>query len=577
MKIDSLYRYITGIIKIRGGTDNTIIDNLNSGTGLNAINVAHAGTQYVVSANGQNSTVTQLAANATFTGVVETVFNQQAISVLLTSDKNGTLVLKQYIDAAGTQQTNTNTYTILAGVPFSRALTANGNYFSLTFKNTGTATTTTLSIYTAYGTLPPVSNLGNGPISIDEISGVQSSARPDGFMRVVSDPTSLLFDTFESLNVTDVWTIGGTVNPTGASGILSVSAGTAANATSFAKSQFAFTPASNAYLQYATLVQLEAGAVTGNQRFWGLGVYVTPTVAAPITNGAIFEIDTATGNLLCSVYSNSVRTQSATLVRPTDGATHRYTIYYKASRVYYELDNVIVGTFAFPNPQVSALNTVVGSVNNTGALGTAAVLNSSLIGVADTGKNSNQISDGSFPWRKTKVNADGSLSTIDIAQTKSVYSASITGLLMPAAGTDVFTIIGSATKTVKIIKLAVGGTQTTGSAQDVVILKRSTANTAGISIITTAVPNDSAFAAATAVVRAYAVNPTLGTLVGNLKSFKVVIPNPAGGGNTIPVISPLEIILNVTLRGVAQQLSVNFNGQTMNGNSLDIYIEWTEE
>src|SRR6185312_2807171 len=108
---------------------------------------------------------------ATFTGAIETIFNQQAISVLLTSDQNGTLVLKQYIDAAGTFLANTLTYSIVAGTPFSRSITGNGNYFNLTFTNNGGSTTTTLNINTAYGTLPAVTVLGNAPSAINEVSG----------------------------------------------------------------------------------------------------------------------------------------------------------------------------------------------------------------------------------------------------------------------------------------------------------------------------------------------------------------------------------------------------------------------
>lgn len=387
------------------------IDSLNSGAGFNALDIAMTATNFIFST--VNTTTAQLASGATFTGTIETVLNQQAISAIMTSDQNGTLVFNQYIDAAGTRKCSSLSYTIIAGVPFSRCLQANGNYFNLTFKNTGAATTTTLNINAAYGTLPSITALGNGQVSIDEINGIASSARADGFMRVVMDPTSLLFDTFETLDTTNTWTIGGSSLPTGVSGSLSVAPGTSANANSYAKSQPTFIPGASAYLQFATLVQLEVAVITGNQRFWGLGVYATPTLAVPITNGVVFEIDNAAGNLLASVYSNSVRTQTATLVRPIDAGTHRYAIYYKASRVYFEIDNVIVATFAFPNPQISSLSTVIGSVNGASILATAAVLNATLIGVADTGRNSTKLSDGKFAWRTATIGPLGDISTKD--------------------------------------------------------------------------------------------------------------------------------------------------------------------
>lgn len=138
----------------------------------NPLPIQPAATSFIFSAAGVNTTTTQLASGATFTGTIESIQSQQAISVLLVCDQPGTLVLREYIDAAGTQVTNTIVEKITAGNPFSEAYTANGNYFSLTFTNTGGYTTTALSINTAYGTLPAVTTLGNSQVSLNEINGV---------------------------------------------------------------------------------------------------------------------------------------------------------------------------------------------------------------------------------------------------------------------------------------------------------------------------------------------------------------------------------------------------------------------
>ena len=378
----------------------TAIDGLNSGTGLNALNVAFTGTNYVPSTN--NSTVAQLASLATFTGVIDNTFNQQAISILITSDQPGVITIKQYIDAGGTRKVPDIVIPHPAG-GFSRSITLNGNYTNLTYKNTGFATTTTLRIDTAFGTIPATTSLGNSQVSLDEINGTAITARPDGFLRVSADPTGLLYDTFESLDTTNTWIVGGTVSPTGSAGNLSVTPSTTANASSFARSIPVFLPSSSGYLQMASLIQIEAGVVTGNQRFWGLGVYVTPTVTVPVTNGSIFEIDSATGSLFASTYSNSVRTNTSQIVRPTDGLFHRYAIYYKASRVYFEVDNVQVASIAFPNPQIAALATVIGSVNGATVVASSPVLNATLIGLSDTANNASKLSDGTFAWRTATV------------------------------------------------------------------------------------------------------------------------------------------------------------------------------
>lgn len=384
----------------------TLVTPLSDGAGGVGLGVSLIATNFVLSTG--NSSTTQLASGATYVGTIENIYNQQAISILLTTDQIGTINIIQYIDAAGLRKSSTFTYTVLPNSPFSKSFVANGSYFNVTFKNTGLATTTTFNVNIKYGTLPASTNAGNHPMSLDEVSGTLMGARPDGFLRTQIDPTTLLFDTFETLNTVDVWTLGGTVLPTAANGTLSVSPGTAANASSYATSKATFTPGSNAFLQYANLSQFETTVTTGNQRFFGLGVITTPTIPAPVTNGVLYEIDSTTGALRGSVYSNSTRTQSIALIRPTDGNIHRYAMYYKASRVYFEIDNINVGSIAFPNPQVAALATVIGSINGASVLASAAVLNASLIGCADTGRNSTQISDGKFNWRKATVNLDGS-------------------------------------------------------------------------------------------------------------------------------------------------------------------------
>jgi hypothetical protein len=146
------------------------ISSLSDGNGGQALEVAVSATGFIAST--ANSTTAQLAAAATFAGTIETIFNQQVASILLTSDQNGTLTLRQYIDAGGTRKTNDWVYNIVAGVPFSRSFVVNGNYFNLVFTNTGGATTTTLNINTAYGTLAAATNLGNGPVSLDEVNGL---------------------------------------------------------------------------------------------------------------------------------------------------------------------------------------------------------------------------------------------------------------------------------------------------------------------------------------------------------------------------------------------------------------------
>ena len=177
---------------------------ISAGTNLP---IAIGATNYVASTN--NSTTAQLASNATFTGTIETVFNQQSFSILITSDQNGTLTINNYIDSGGTRLAQTLTYQITAGVGFARSGVVNGNYFNITFKNTGASTTTTLRVDTAYGTIPSATQLNNGPVALNEVNGTAfnlgnttpANSLPVTVASVVS-ANAPIYNVYSSTNIT---------------------------------------------------------------------------------------------------------------------------------------------------------------------------------------------------------------------------------------------------------------------------------------------------------------------------------------------------------------------------------------
>lgn len=161
------------------------------------------------------------------------------------------------------------------------------------------------------------------------------------------------------------------------------------------------------------------------------------------------------------------------------------------------------------------------------------------------------------------------------------YQASVTGLVTAASATDFFTIQGSATKLVSVLNLECYGTATTAATADILVLKRSAANTTGTSTSPTGVPVDSGSPAATAVVKAYTVNPgALGAAVGTLRASKLALPVPATGA----VLQRLQFLFGdgpfesgVILRGVAQTLSLNGNAATLGtGALMSCSVTWTE-
>lgn len=171
----------------------------------------------------------------------------------------------------------------------------------------------------------------------------------------------------------------------------------------------------------------------------------------------------------------------------------------------------------------------------------------------------------------TYVNSEGQ---------KATYSAAATFTPAALLPTDVFTITGSATKTIRIQKISINGTNTGNTNAFLSLIRRSSANTGGTSTTLTNVPADSTQAAGTATVRTYTVNPTLGTTVGAFRTDAIFLPTlastNAGGDISYEFGAPHNKA--IVLRGISEVAAVNVGGVTIGGTTVfAIDITWTEE
>jgi hypothetical protein len=162
---------------------------------------------------------------------------------------------------------------------------------------------------------------------------------------------------------------------------------------------------------------------------------------------------------------------------------------------------------------------------------------------------------------------------------KKTYSASIGNLIAASSATDFFTISGSATKKIKVLAMIFSGTKTNSSFEDLYYIKRSTLNSGGTFTNPTIVPNDSTNPAATAVITAYTENPTLGALVGVIRSEKIYLANKNSSAPNSTSIADFTNIFSqpYTLNNANESLCLNFNGVTHSGSDLNVTCIWTEE
>ncbi len=171
---------------------------------------------------------------------------------------------------------------------------------------------------------------------------------------------------------------------------------------------------------------------------------------------------------------------------------------------------------------------------------------------------------------------------------KTTYSAAFIGLVPPASATDTICLAGSATKTVKLTGVRLSGSAATLITVPITLIRRASVATGGTAALTTAnpanniSPRDTNNATAPAVPSSYTAVPTItDSSPTYLDSASLTIPVTSAGTVSEPLVfdySPVQTLLQpVTLRGVAQQVCLNFNTVSISSGLLNGSLTWTEE
>ena len=202
--------------------------------------------------------------------------------------------------------------------------------------------------------------------------------------------------------------------------------------------------------------------------------------------------------------------------------------------------------------------------------------------IIKSGATSDQLSIDSVSKaaRVTLYNTDGS----DNGE-KCTYRASTIIPLVAAVTINVpfFNIIGSASKTVTIKRIAISGATLTAVGYFTVnVVRLSSASSGGTSTVLVNVQMDTVDPAATAVVRAYTVAPTSGTLVGTIATTRCLwqATTAAAAGvsrDYVFTFGDMPETKGIRLRGVSQEMALLFPVVLASAGTLAIDIEWTEE
>lgn len=240
----------------------------------------------------------------------------------------------------------------------------------------------------------------------DVVAGVE----PFGALNVNAGYSTLFYDSWTGpLDTTDKWTVTGTA-PSLALGDMTMSA--TVSTYNALQTKDVVKPAAG-FTYVANGITLEgATAGTGAGRFWGLGITTgTPTATKLVSDGVGFEIDQATGALYAVTYTTAGgRNIVATLTRPTDGATHRYALYFRVTAAYWYIDNlqVPVASATFPNIDVPELPALIVRQNAASLANSPVFVNIAHL-TADTSSQGRSIADPVVGTRMARVTAAGAL------------------------------------------------------------------------------------------------------------------------------------------------------------------------
>jgi hypothetical protein len=271
-------------------------------------------------------------------------------------------------------------------------------------------------------------------------TGLEAGVSSYGYLRTTDEPTSLMNESFDSLDTTTRWTqrnVTGTSTVTNSQ--LTITSSTTASAYGGLTSKPTFITQGVNFLIFGAAVRIPTFTQANAVRFWGFGTLPgTPTTTTPVTDGYGFEVD-GSGNLNAVVYRAGTKTFTSPIpatLKPADGAWSRYLIVQRADLIafYVATTSGPAAIASFPSLNTSTLPASFVSVAGATPPAASANIEITAFGVADTGKNGQTIVDYTNPWvrstvKDTTVEASSAETAIVVRERLPVDPFQYTGIL----------------------------------------------------------------------------------------------------------------------------------------------------
>jgi len=162
------------------------------------------------------------------------------------------------------------------------------------------------------------------------------------------------------------------------------------------------------------------------------------------------------------------------------------------------------------------------------------------------------------------------------------YAAAWAAFAPVATPTNIFSITGSATKTIRVLRIGFSATRTTATVTNVQLNRYTSALTGGTPVAPTAVVKyDTNSANSTATAVTYTANTTGGGAgTANIRNIKMVVPTatPTGASQNEYIFDyTANYSESLVLRGTSEVIALTLLSTTMTGGSVCMWVEWTEE
>src|SRR6266851_10092350 len=171
---------------------------------------------------------------------------------------------------------------------------------------------------------------------------------------------------------------------------------------------------------------------------------------------------------------------------------------------------------------------------------------------------------GTYDRLRAAIGATGIL-PVQNESIKGTCSIGVAGFTPAATATDFAVLVGSATKTIRLLRVQISGIASAAATVEISLVKRTTADSGGtISATPTIGLHDSNDSAITGVLNVYSANPTLGTSGGLIRCEKLNL-GAVGAAGRIEWVFSTRNSKGLVLRGIAQNYALNFGGQAVPG------------